>query len=236
MVMSEAEKKLTAYHEAGHAIVGRLVPAHDPVYKVTIIPRGRALGVTMFLPEADRLSYSKQTLESKISTQFGGRIAEKLIFGPESVTTGASQDIKQATDIARNMVTKWGLSERLGPLTYGEDDSEVFLGHTVTQHKLVSDETAHVIDEEVHSLIDRNYARAETLLKENLNILHAMAEALLKYETLESEQLDDLMAGKAPRPPKDWNENNGNSNDVQKPVNDTVVETLKPKIGGPASV
>ncbi|HEC84591.1 MAG TPA: ATP-dependent zinc metalloprotease FtsH [Thioploca sp.] len=234
LVMTEEEKKLTAYHEAGHAIVGRLVPAHDPVYKVTIIPRGRALGVTMFLPEADRLSYSKKTLESKISTQFGGRIAEELIFGAESVTTGATQDIKQATDIARNMVTKWGLSERLGPLTYGEDDSEVFLGHTVTQHKLLSDETAHVIDEEIRSLVDRNYARAERLLKENMNVLHAMAEALLKYETLESEQLDDILAGKAPRPPKDWNENNGG--DIQKKVNDTVVQTLKPKIGEPASL
>ncbi len=234
LVMTEEEKKLTAYHEAGHAIVGRLVPAHDPVYKVTIIPRGRALGVTMFLPEADRLSYSKKTLESKISTQFGGRIAEELIFGAESVTTGATQDIKQATEIARNMVTKWGLSERLGPLTYGEDDSEVFLGHTVTQHKLLSDETAHVIDEEIRSLVDRNYARAERLLKENMNVLHAMAEALLKYETLESEQLDDILAGKAPRPPKDWNENNGG--DIQKKVNDTVVQTLKPKIGEPASL
>jgi cell division protease FtsH len=241
MVMTEEEKKLTAYHEAGHAIIGRLVPSHDPVYKVTIIPRGRALGVTMFLPENDRLSYSKQTLESKISTMFGGRIAEELIFGPDSVTNGASQDIKQATEIARNMVTKWGLSERLGPLTYGEDDSEVFLGHTVTQHKLVSDETAHVIDEEIRSLIDRNYTRAERLLKENLNILHSMAEALLKYETLDSEQLDDVMAGKTPRPPKDWEENGSSNDKVEKKDNNakednsTTVQTLKPKIGDPAS-
>ncbi len=235
LVMTEEEKKLTAYHEAGHAIIGRLVPSHDPVYKVTIIPRGRALGVTMFLPENDRLSYSKQTLESKISTMFGGRIAEELIFGPESVTNGASQDIKQATEIARQMVTKWGLSERLGPLTYGEDDSEVFLGHSVTQHKLVSDETAHVIDVEIRSLIDRNYVRAERLLKENLNILHSMAEALLKYETLDSEQLDDVIAGKTPRPPKDWNENGSCDDKVEKKDNNAKVQTLKPKIGDPAS-
>jgi len=207
LVMTEEEKKLTAYHEAGHAIVGRLVPKHDPVYKVTIIPRGRALGVTMFLPETDRLSYSKVYLESQISSLFGGRIAEELIFGAESVTTGASNDIQRATEMARNMVTKWGLSERLGPLTYGEDDSEVFLGHSVTQHKVVSDETAHVIDEEIRSFIDRNYSRAENLLKENIDILHSMAETLLKYETIESEQIDDIMAGNTPKPPKDWDEN-----------------------------
>jgi cell division protease FtsH len=235
MVMTEEEKKLTAYHEAGHAIVGRLVPNHDPVYKVSIIPRGRALGVTMFLPENDRLSYSKQTLESKISTMFGGRISEELIFGPESVTNGASQDIKQATDIARSMVTKWGLSDRLGPLTYGEDDSEVFLGHTVTQHKLVSDETAHMIDEEIRSLINRNYARAEGLLKENIGILQNMAEALLKYETLDSDQLDDIMAGKKPRPPKDWNDNGSSHDQPENKDNNVKVPSLKPKIGGPAS-
>lgn len=235
MVMTEEEKKLTAYHEAGHAIVGRLVPNHDPVYKVSIIPRGRALGVTMFLPENDRLSYSKQTLESKISTMFGGRISEELIFGPESVTNGASQDIKQATDIARSMVTKWGLSDRLGPLTYGEDDSEVFLGHTVTQHKLVSDETAHMIDEEIRSLINRNYARAEGLLKENMSLLQNMAEALLKYETLDSDQLDDIMAGKKPRPPKDWNENGSSQDQPENKDNNVKVPSIKPKIGGPAS-
>jgi len=234
MVMTEEEKKLTAYHEAGHAIVGRLVPFHDPVYKVTIIPRGRALGVTMFLPENDRLSYSKKTLESKISTMFGGRIAEALIFGPESVTNGASQDIKQATDIARSMVTKWGLSERLGPLTYGEDDNEVFLGHSVTQHKMVSDETAHIIDEEIRCFIDSNYKRAERLLNENMIFLHAMADALLKYETLDSDQLDDIMASKTPRPPKDWNDSDNDKN-VQPKINDKVVEGIKTKIGDPAS-
>ena len=204
LVMTEKDKKLTAYHEAGHAIVGRLVPNHDPVYKVSIIPRGRALGVTMFLPETDRLSYSKQTLDSKISTMFGGRIAEELIFGEDSVTNGASQDIKQATKIAHDMVTKWGLSERLGPLLYGEDDNEVFLGRSVTQHKMLSDETAYIIDEEIRSIIDANYDRAAQLLKENLDILHTMAEALLKYETIDSGQIDDLIAGKPPKPPKDW--------------------------------
>ncbi|MBK8510259.1 MAG: ATP-dependent zinc metalloprotease FtsH [Candidatus Competibacter sp.] len=201
MVMSEDEKKLTAYHEAGHAIVGRLVPAHDPVYKVSIIPRGRALGVTMFLPEGDRYSYSKQRLESQISSMFGGRIAESIIFGPEHVTTGAQNDIERATDIARNMVTKWGLSERLGPLTYSEDDGEVFLGRSVTRHKNVSDETAHVIDEEIRSIVDRNYRRSEELLRANLDKLHTMADALIKFETIDSEQIDDIMAGRSLREP-----------------------------------
>ncbi len=204
MVMNEDEKKLTAYHEAGHAIVGRLVPSHDPVYKVSIIPRGRALGVTMFLPEEDRYSLSKEHLESQISSLFGGRIAEELIFGKERVTTGAQNDIQRATELARNMVTKWGLSEKLGPLMYGEEDEEVFLGRSVTQHKNVSDETAHAIDEEVRSFIDRNYARAQTILTENLDKLHLMAEALIKYETIDADQIDDIMSGRKPRPPKDW--------------------------------
>ena len=205
MVMSEEEKKLTAYHEAGHAIVGRLVPAHDPVYKVSIIPRGRALGVTMFLPEGDRYSFSKQRLESQISSLFGGRIAEAIVFGADFVTTGAQNDIERSTDIARNMVTKWGLSERLGPLTYSEDDGEVFLGRSVTRHKNVSDETAHVIDEEIRSIIDCNYRRAEQLLRDNLDKLHTMAEALIKYVTIDSEQIDDIMAGRPPREPRDSN-------------------------------
>jgi cell division protease FtsH len=203
MVMGEDEKKLTAYHEAGHAIVGRLVPAHDPVYKVSIIPRGRALGVTMFLPEGDRYSFSKQRLESQISSLFGGRIAESLIFGPDLVTTGAQNDIERATDIARNMVTKWGLSDRLGPLTYTEDDGEVFLGRSVTRHKNVSDETAHVIDNEIRAIIDHNYQRAEQLLRDHLDKLHAMAEALIKYETIDSDQMDDIMAGRPPREPEE---------------------------------
>ncbi len=203
MVMSEEEKRLTAYHEAGHAIVGRLVPSHDPVYKVSIIPRGRALGVTMFLPEGDRYSFSKQRLESQISSLFGGRIAEMLIFGADFVTTGAQNDIERATDIARNMVTKWGLSDRLGPLTYSEDDGEVFLGRSVTRHKNVSDETAHVIDEEIHITINRNYQRSEKLLRNHLDQLHVMAEALIKYETIDADQIDDIMAGRSPREPAD---------------------------------
>ncbi|HHJ36564.1 MAG TPA: ATP-dependent zinc metalloprotease FtsH [Gammaproteobacteria bacterium] len=204
MVMSEKEKKLTAYHEAGHAIVGRLVPEHDPVYKVSIIPRGRALGVTMFLPEEDRYSHSKKFLESQISSLFGGRIAEELIYGKDSVTTGASNDIERATDIARNMVTKWGLSDRLGPLTYSEDEGEVFLGRSVTQHKNMGDDTARIIDEEIRDLIDRNYQRAETLLKENSEVLHNMTDALMKYETIDADQIDALMEGRTVPPPKDW--------------------------------
>ena len=206
MVMTDEEKRLTAYHEAGHAIVGRSLPIHDPVYKVTIIPRGRALGVTMFLPDGDRMSYSRQWLESNISTLFGGRIAEEIIFGAESVTTGAQSDIQRATEIARSMVTKWGLSDRLGPLTYSEDEQEVFLGHSVTQHKSVSDETSHIIDEEVRSIIDRNYARARAILDEHLDKLHAMASALIKFETIDAGQIDDIMAGRSPRPPKDWDD------------------------------
>ncbi len=206
MVMSEAEKRMTAYHEAGHAIVGMTVPEHDPVYKVTIIPRGRALGVTQFLPEQDRYSFSKRRLESAITTLFGGRIAEELIFGPESVTTGASNDIERATELARNMVTKWGLSDRLGPLTYTEETGEVFLGRSVTQHKQVSDVTAHAIDEEIRRVIEANYQRARQILTSSLDKLHTMADALMKYETIDEEQLKDLMAGKTPKPPAGWDE------------------------------
>jgi len=207
MVMSEDEKKLTAYHEAGHAIVGRLVPFHDPVYKVTVIPRGRALGVTMFLPEEDRLSYSRARLESQISSLFGGRIAEELIFGADAVTTGASNDIERVTELARNMVTRWGLSEKLGPMTFSDDDGEVFLGRSVTQHKTVSDETAHLIDEEVRKIVNRNYSRAKGILEENVDKLHAMANALVEYETLDSHQIDDVMNNLSPRKPSDWESN-----------------------------
>ncbi|HFQ92065.1 MAG TPA: ATP-dependent zinc metalloprotease FtsH [Chromatiales bacterium] len=241
MVMSEDEKRLTAYHESGHAIVGRMVPAHDPVHKVTIIPRGRALGVTMFLPEEDRYSYSKQRLESQISSMFGGRVAEELIFGPEAVTTGASNDIQRATEIARNMVTKWGLSERLGPLTYSEDEGEVFLGHSVTQHKMISDETSNLIDEEIRVIIDRNYQRAEKILKENIDKLHKMAEALMKYETIDSHQIDDIMEGKDPRPPQDWGEYEGPTSGGASGVKPDEEGGKKKKgkkdakIGGPAS-
>jgi cell division protease FtsH len=234
MVMSEKDKKLTAYHEAGHAIVGRLVPEHDPVYKVSIIPRGRALGVTMFLPEDDRYSFTRKQLESQISSLFGGRIAEELIFGPDSVTTGASNDIERATEIARNMVTKWGLSDRLGPLSYTEDEGEVFLGRSVTQHKNLGDDTARIIDEEVRNFIDRNYERAETILKENMNILHMMSEALMKYETIDTAQIDALMEGKVPPPPEDWTDtgptpkSTGGGSGAREPKADG-------SIGGPAS-
>ena len=204
MVMDEKEKKMTAYHEAGHAIVGRLVPDHDPVYKVSIMPRGRALGVTMFLPERDQYSASKRKLDSMISSLYGGRIAEELIFGWEEVSTGASNDIERATDLARNMVTKWGLSQRLGPLAYSEEEGEIFLGRSVTQHKSVAEETAHTIDEEIRSIIDRNYERAEKILKDNMDILHAMSDALMKYETIDKYQIDDLMARKPVREPKGW--------------------------------
>ncbi len=211
MVMSDDEKKLTAYHEAGHAIVGRLVPGHDPVYKVTIIPRGRALGVTMFLPEEDRLSYSKEFLQSQICSLFGGRIAESLIFGDDAVTTGASNDIERATLLARNMVTKWGLSDRMGPLTYQEDEGEVFLGHSVTKHSTVSVATQNDIDAEVRTLIDKNYQRAKKLLEANLDKLHMMAEALIKYETIDSDQIGSIMEGREPGPPAGWNDDDKTS-------------------------
>ena len=206
MVMSEKEKLNTAYHEAGHAIVGMNLPEHDPLYKVTIIPRGRALGVTFFLPEEDRYSYSKQRLESQITSLFGGRIAEELVFGPDAVTTGASNDIERATALARNMVTKWGLSDRLGPLTYADESGEVFLGRSVTQHKQVSDETAHLIDEEVRRVIDTNYKRARGILEVNRDKLDVMAQALMKYETLTEDQLKDILAGREPKPPADWDD------------------------------
>jgi cell division protease FtsH len=234
MVMGEEEKRLTAYHEAGHAIVGLLSPEHDPVHKVTIIPRGRALGVTMFLPEEDRYSYTKQRLNSQISSLFGGRIAEEMIFGHDRVTTGASNDIHRATEISRNMVTKWGLSARLGPLSYGEDEGEVFLGHSVTQHKQVSDETAHTIDQEVRAIIEANYTRAKQLLTENIDKLHAMAEALVKFETIDKNQIDDVMNGRPPRPPRDWNDTRGD----QSGASDSPAAGVKPAdtgFGRPAS-
>ncbi|MCC7417749.1 MAG: ATP-dependent zinc metalloprotease FtsH [Acidobacteria bacterium] len=209
MVMSDKEKLNTAYHEAGHAIVGVNLPEHDPVYKVSIIPRGRALGVTFFLPEEDRYSYSKQRIESQIASLFGGRIAEELVFGPEMVTTGASNDIERATNLARNMVTKWGLSDRLGPLTYSEESGEVFLGRSVTQHKQVSDETAHVIDVEVRRVIDTAYQHARDILVSNRDKLDAMAQALIKYETIDESQIRDIMAGRTPRPPEGWDDSGG---------------------------
>ncbi len=207
MVMSEKERRNTAYHEAGHCIVGYLVPEHDPTYKVTIIPRGRALGVTMFLPEEDRYSMSKRSIESQICGLFGGRIAEELTLGFAGVTTGASNDIERATRMARSMVTKWGLSEKLGPLQYEEDDQEVFLGKSAgSARSHVSAETAKLIDEEVRLIIDQCYETARTILIENRDKLDAMVDALLEYETIDRAQIDDIMAGRTPRPPSNWND------------------------------
>ena len=234
LVMSEAEKLNTAYHEAGHAIVGYLVPEHDPVYKVTIIPRGRALGVTMYLPEEDRYSMSRQRLESSISSLFGGRIAEEMINGSDGVTTGASNDIERATDIARNMVTKWGLSDKLGPLTYSEDEGEVFLGRSVTQHKQVSDETASVIDEEIRRIIDSNYNRSKKILEANKDKLHAMADALMKYETINEIQIKDIMEGRDPQPPEDWDDSAENQNSSGEKSVSSKPDEAPGKIGDPA--
>ena len=231
MVMSEKEKLNTAYHEAGHAIVGRVVPEHDPVYKVSIIPRGRALGVTMFLPEEDRYSLSKRALISQICSLFGGRIAEEMTLGFEGVTTGASNDIMRATQLARNMVTKWGLSEKLGPLMYAEEEGEVFLGRSAgSQHSNVSGETARLIDEEVRSIIDHCYGTAKQILTDNRDKLDVMAEALMKYETIDAPQIDDIMAGRTPREPRDWEGGSGTSGT---PV---VPDDSRPQtpIGGPA--
>ncbi|HHF6555150.1 TPA: ATP-dependent zinc metalloprotease FtsH [Haemophilus influenzae] len=206
MIMTDKQKESTAYHEAGHAIVGYLVPEHDPVHKVTIIPRGRALGVTFFLPEGDQISISQKQLESKLSTLYAGRLAEDLIYGEENISTGASNDIKVATNIARNMVTQWGFSDKLGPILYTEDEGEVFLGRSMAKAKHMSDETAHAIDEEVRAIVNRNYARARQILTDNMDILHAMKDALVKYETIEEEQIKQLMNREPVTPPSGWEE------------------------------
>jgi cell division protease FtsH len=232
MVMSDREKLNTAYHEAGHAIVGVNLPEHDPVYKVTIIPRGRALGVTFFLPEEDRYSYSKQRLESQMASLFGGRIAEELAFGPSAVTTGASNDIERATTLARNMVTRWGLSDKLGPLAYAEEEGEVFLGRSVTQHKQVSDETAHVIDVEVRRVIDLAYSKARDILVTHRAKLDTMANALIKYETLDESQIKDIMAGRDVKPPEGWDDASGGPGG--KPAVTTPELPKTPPIGTPA--
>ena len=235
MVMSEKERLNTAYHEAGHAIVGRLMPEHDPVYKVSIIPRGRALGVTMFLPEEDRYSLSKQHILSQICSLYGGRIAEEMTLGKEGVTTGASNDIQRATEMARNMVTKWGLSDELGPLLYSEDDGEVFLGRSAaSQAKTVSGETAVAIDKEVRNIIDGCYAKAEQMLEENRSLLELMKDALIEYETIDSEQIDEIMEGKKPRPPADWSDSDEDSSSGESKIDAEEVD--KPgSIGSPAS-
>ena len=218
MIMTDKQKESTAYHEAGHAIVGYLVPEHDPVHKVTIIPRGRALGVTFFLPEGDQVSISQKQLESKLSTLYAGRLAEDLIYGEENISTGASNDIKVATNIARNMVTQWGFSDKLGPILYTEDDGEVFLGRSMAKAKHMSDETAHVIDEEVRAIVSRNYERARQILIDNMDILHAMKDALVKYETIEEEQIKQLMNRQPVTPPAGWEEPKGtNSAESQQP-------------------
>ena len=235
MVMSDKERLNTAYHEAGHAIVGRLMPEHDPVYKVSIIPRGRALGVTMFLPEEDRYSLSKQHILSQICSLYGGRIAEEMTLGKEGVTTGASNDIQRATEMARNMVTKWGLSEELGPLLYSEDDGEVFLGRSAaSQAKTVSSETAVAIDKEVRRIIDQCYTNAEQILTDNRELLELMKDALIEYETIDSDQIDDIMDGKQPRPPADWSDSDEDSSDGASKVDDEKVDSSG-QIGGPAS-
>ncbi len=224
MIMTDDQKKIIAYHEAGHAIVGRLMPEHDPVYKVTIIPRGRALGVTMFLPEEDKYMQSKQYLYSRIASLFGGRLAEEIINGKDGITTGASNDIEAATAIATNMVTKWGLSD-LGPLKYGEDDSNPFLGRSAAlAPKGIGAETSNKIDEEVRKIIDLNYRKAKNILRDNMDKLHTMADTLLTYETIDSDQIDDIMAGAKPRAPKDWEE----------PKASTTKTSKKTSIKGPA--
>lgn len=234
MVMSEKEKQNTAYHEAGHAIVGKIVPEHDPIHKVTIIPRGRALGVTQFLPEGDKYSLSRRAIESSIATLFGGRIAEEMTLGADGITTGASNDIERATELARNMVTKWGLSDKLGPLHYGEDDTGM-PGMSAANY---SGETSKMIDEEVRDIIDRCYNRAKEILEENRDILEAMKDALMEYETIDAEQVDDLMARRKVRPPKDWHDDDFNSHLRSREGSSSEPETKDDKkpgpIGGPA--
>ncbi|VFP85994.1 ATP-dependent zinc metalloprotease FtsH [Buchnera aphidicola (Cinara pseudotaxifoliae)] len=204
-VMTESHKESTAYHESGHAIVGRLVPGHDPVHKVTIIPRGRSLGLTIFLPKGDVFSVTRQVLESKISTLYGGRAAEEIIYGSNKISTGASNDIEVATDLARKMVTKWGFSDKLGPVLYTEEDQESSLNNSASKLKCFSDKTIQIIDKEIKFLIKDNYQRAKKILHENIDILHAMKDALMKYETINSLQIDDLMSRKLVREPDDWN-------------------------------
>jgi cell division protease FtsH len=233
MVMSEKEKLNTAYHEAGHAIVGRLMPEHDPVYKVSIIPRGRALGVTMFLPEEDRYSHSRRHIISQITSLFGGRVAEEMTLGHDGITTGASNDIQRATEIARNMVTKWGLSEAMGPLMYDEGGEEVFLGRSAGQPaKAMSDETARAIDKEVRKIIDECYQKATNILEEHRSKLDSMAEALMHYETIDAEQISDIMEGRDPRPPAGWSDSGDSKPGGGQPA---ASESTESPIGGPAS-
>ena len=225
MVMSEEEKLKTAYHESGHAIVGRSLKEHDPVYKVTIIPRGRALGVTMFLPEEDKYSYSHQSILDRICGLYGGRIAEELIYGEKGVTTGASNDIERATELAHNMVTKWGLSEKLGPVKYGDESDEPFLGRSAgTSKQGISDQTASEIDKEVKEILGNCYKTAKEVLENNIDALHKMSQALMDYETLDVNQIDDIMAGGDPRAPKSQDESSS-TDSKESSVGDTAEQS-----------
>lgn len=228
MIMSDKEKKLTAYHEAGHAIIGLLLQekGHDPVYKVSIIPRGRALGVTMFLPEEDRYSQTLEALMSQIKSLLGGRLAEEIIFGKTSVTTGASNDIERLTQIARNVVTRWGLS-RLGPITYGSTEEEVFLGRVVSRASDVSDATAESVDKEVKTIINQCYTEAKKMLEDNIEKLHLMANALIKYETIGKAQIDDVMQGKPAREPEDWVSDDAATTKVATDADDAATSEAK---------
>lgn len=240
MVMTEKDKIMTAYHEAGHAILGRLLPGHDPVYKVSIIPRGRALGVTMFLPEEDRVSYSKRYLLSRITSAYGGRIAEEMFYGADGVSTGASNDIQQATKMARNMVTKWGLSDKAGPVLYSEEEGEIFLGkgNAGGGNMNVSGETAKLLDAEIRKILDDCYAEATRLLEEHREQMELMKDALMEYETIDAHQIDQIMEGRTPEPPKDWNndgeggvkaESDKNAEDLQDDEQDDEVKpAVKP--------
>ncbi len=236
MVMSDKEKSNTAYHEAGHCVVAYLMPEHDPTYKVTIIPRGRALGVTMFLPEEDRYSLSKRSIKSQICSLFGGRIAEELTLGPDGITTGASNDIERATKMARSMVTRWGLSENLGPLTYAEEEGEVFLGMSMgSPRPQVSDDTARKIDLEIRAIIDECYADAKETLENNRDKLEAMAEALLEYETIDRQQIDDIMAGRKPSPPENWDDSDSDTQPADESKTEKDGETGSGPVGDPAT-
>ncbi|MES2606714.1 MAG: ATP-dependent zinc metalloprotease FtsH [Pseudomonadota bacterium] len=237
MVMSDKEKLNTAYHEAGHAIVGRMVPEHDPVYKVSIIPRGRALGVTMFLPEEDRYSHSKQSILSKICSMYGGRIAEEMTLGADGVTTGASNDIQRATQMAQNMVRKWGLSERMGPLQYDDDQDELFLGRGGASGggKNLSSETTRMIDEEIRMIIDTCYGRAKKILEDNRDKLEAMKDALIEYETIDAGQIEDIMQGRKPRRPADWDDDVQRPGRPANPDSSSSSTGVKPNLGNPAS-
>ncbi len=239
MVMSYEERLNTAYHESGHAIVGRLMPGHDPVYKVSIIPRGRALGVTMFLPEEDRYSHSRQTIISNICSLYGGRIAEEMTLGKDGVTTGASNDIQRATSMAHNMVAKWGLSDELGPLLYDDEEQDPFNRGYGQPAKTISEETQHRIDKEVRRVIDECYAKSAQILEDNRDILESMTQALMKYETISSEQIDELMAREPVSPPDGWSEDNdkddsgaGASPEAAAPKKDASSEDDRPEPRG----